>query len=103
MRTKQGNRTTSAVETSTTTVTEEQKEAATQGARALNRMRWQHKTPEERRAFMGPVRAARTPEQMGAAQRSDKPRCPCGAMTLARAQARRHKCVALAQPKKKAR
>jgi hypothetical protein len=67
-------------------------------ARALVRTRWAKTTPAERREFMRQVAAQRSPEQLGAAQRSDKPRCPCGEMTLARAEARRHKCQAPAAP-----
>jgi hypothetical protein len=63
-------------------------------ARALARARWAETTPAERRKFMEWVSTHRSLEQMGAAQRSNKPRCPCGEMTLARAEARRHKCVA---------
>jgi hypothetical protein len=63
-------------------------------ARALVRARWAKTTPGERRQFMEWVQAQRSPEQLGAAQRSNKPRCPCGEMTLARAEARRHKCQA---------
>lgn len=69
-------------------------ETRKRAAKTLARMRWANTTPEERSEFAAAVAAARTPEQMGAAKRSDKPRCPCGLMTAARAQARRHKCEA---------
>lgn len=68
--------------------------ARKRAARSLARARWANTTPEQRSEFAAEVASARTPEQMGAAKRSDKPRCPCGLMTLKRAQARRHKCVA---------
>src|SRR5215831_5281864 len=60
--------------------------------RRLAKLRWAGTTPEQRSEAMTQVAAARTPEQMGAARRSDKPRCPCGAMTAVRAQARAHHC-----------
>jgi hypothetical protein len=74
--------------------------ARKRAARSLSRARWANTTPEERSAFAAGVAAHRTtPEQMGnAARRTDRPRCPCGEMTLKRAQARGHKCVAPAAP-----
>jgi len=56
----------------------------TAAARALNRARWKKTTPEERSEFARWVSAQRTSEQL----RSDKRRCPCGVMTLKRAEAR---------------
>lgn len=68
--------------------------AKREAAQTLAMLRWAKTTARERKEFMAKVAAARTPEQMGAARRSSKPRCPCGEMTLARALARRHQCVA---------
>lgn len=68
--------------------------ALKRAAKTFARKRWAGTTPEERSEFAAGIAAQRTPETMGAAKRSDKPRCPCGAMTLTRAQARRHQCVA---------
>lgn len=68
-------------------------------AKTMARMRWANTTPEERSEFAAQVAAHRTPEQMGAARRDPtKPRCPCGQMTLKRAEARGHKCVAPEPP-----
>lgn len=69
--------------------------ARRRAGRSLARARWAKTTPEERSEFAARIAAQRTPETMGAAGRDPlKPRCPCGEMTLARAKARRHKCVA---------
>jgi hypothetical protein len=74
-----------------------QRRRAAFAVRASNRARWAETTPAERKELMSWVQAQRSPEQLGAAQRSNKPRCPCGEMTLARAEARRHKCQAPAE------
>ena len=66
-----------------------------QAARRLAARRWIHTTAQKRREELAKIQALRTPEQMGAAGRSDKPRCPCGQMTLKRAKARGHKCQAI--------
>jgi hypothetical protein len=73
--------------------------AQTKAARAMVKARWAKTTPEERSAYAVWLNAQRSPES----RRSDKPRCPCGKMTLARALANRHKCAApeTAQPGKK--
>ena len=64
--------------------------SVSEAAHALNRARWAKVSPKKRAEFMKRVRAQRKPgtRQMGAAQRSRKPRCPCGVMTLKRALAR---------------
>jgi hypothetical protein len=65
-------------------------------ASLMARAQWETITPEQRSALGRKLAAKRkTPAQMGAAARDPhKPRCPCGAMTLKRARARAHKCVA---------
>ena len=73
--------------------------ARERAGRTLARMRWAGTTAKERSKFASEIAAHRTPEQMGAARRDpSKPRCPCGKMTLKRAQAHRHKCEAPLQP-----
>lgn len=69
--------------------------AQTRAARAMAKARWAKKTPEERSAYAVWLNAQRTAES----RRSDKPRCPCGRMTLKRAAAHRHKCEAAEPPK----
>jgi hypothetical protein len=51
-------------------------------ALALSKLRWQDKTPEERRAFMMPI------QKLSSRKHKDKEHCPCGKMTLKRAMAR---------------
>lgn len=81
----------------------EQSLARSQAAQLLAEKRWADTTPEERREQLAKVADQRTAEQMGAAKRSDKARCPCGAMTAARAKARGHKCEPVAPAKVKQR
>lgn len=57
----------------------EEKNAA---AVALGKLRWKDKTPAERRAFMMKV------QKLSTRRHKDKERCPCGKMTLKRAEAR---------------
>lgn len=79
----------------------EQAQAATRlWAGAASKLRWLTKTPAERSKWAASIAAQRTPEQMGAAKRSDKPRCPCGLMTAHRAEKRRHICEAPKPAKK---
>jgi hypothetical protein len=54
-----------------------------ENARRMAARRWQGTTPEERKAALREVGKQRV-----YAPDPTKPRCPCGAMTLARAQAR---------------
>lgn len=69
--------------------------AKSRAGRLLSEMRWAGTTPEERSKFAARVASCRTPEQMGAARKDPiKARCLCGLMTLARAKARCHRCVA---------
>jgi hypothetical protein len=77
----------------TGTTTAEPESPASAAARLLARARWAKTKPEEKAAFMKRVRALRKPGQMGGAERDpEKPRCPCGVMTLKRAKARAHHC-----------
>lgn len=61
-----------------------QASAVSKAARAMVRARWAKTTPKERSQFASWV----------ASQPRVKERCPCGEMSLKRALARRHKCVA---------
>ena len=57
----------------------------TAAAATLAALRWRKTTADERRELMRAVAAQHTPETRW---RSDKPKCPCGRMTLKRAEAR---------------
>lgn len=69
-------------------------------ASELSAQRWKKTTPEQRTEILSHVsRAGWTPEQkakrlLNAGRKKDPNRCPCGAMTRARAEKRGHKCTA---------
>jgi len=64
--------------------TEQPDKYKNQAAVELSRLRWKDTTPEQRKAFMLPIQK----KSKGHPKRPDQQRCPCGAMTMARAVAR---------------
>jgi hypothetical protein len=64
---------------------QERKDGKNRIAVLMGRKRWEGKTPEERSAHASYAGSAQI---KGKPRKPDAPRCPCGAMTLKRAEAR---------------